>query len=130
METARPDVLDPAAQPRRVVELLADGRVLLVVHALAGDCLRYRELERRVDGMPQRALTQTLQTLMRYGLAERTQDGDGYRLTALGESLRAEVVDPLCAWAVDHAEDVRARRESSARRPARSGGGGCAPPAS
>jgi DNA-binding HxlR family transcriptional regulator len=124
MATARPNVLDPASGSRRVIELLSDSWSVLVIYALSDQRLRYREIEGRVGGISQRMLTQTLRTLLRHGLVETADDGDGYRLTHLGRSLLDEVLDPLCRWAQAHHNDLQPApvRHMS--------GGGCLRPSS
>ena len=122
MATVRPNVLDPACGSRRVVDMLADTWLVLVIYALDDQRLRYREIEQRVGGISQRMLTQTLRNLMRHRLIETADDGDGYRLTPIGRSLRDEVLNPLCSWAQDHIDDVQPTPPRS------TSGGGCLPP--
>jgi DNA-binding HxlR family transcriptional regulator len=107
MSTGRRDVLDPACDSRRVLDLLADTTTVLVIHALGDQRLRYRQIEQRVGGISQDRLTGTLRTLIRHRLIEAAPDGDGYQLTALGRPLLAEVVEPLCTWVETHVDDVR-----------------------
>jgi DNA-binding HxlR family transcriptional regulator len=94
---------------------------VLVVSVLGDRRLRYGDIEQRVGGISQQALTGTLRMLARHRLVEVLPDGDGYQLTALGRSLLDDVVGPLSAWAQAHADEVRAPAP-------RSSGGGCAPP--
>jgi DNA-binding HxlR family transcriptional regulator len=124
MSTDGRNVLDPACDSRRVLDLLADTATVLVIHALGDQRLRYGQLEQRVGGIPQGRLTGTLRTLMRHRLVETVPDGDGYKLTALGGSLLEEVLEPLCTWAETHVDDVRPPA------PRAFAGGGCAPPTS
>lgn len=124
MTTGRPDVLDPACGSRGVVDMLADTSTMLVIYALGDRRLRYGQIEQRVGGISQQALTGTLHKLTRHRLVEAAADGDGYQLTALGRSLLDAVLEPLCTWAQAHVDDVR----PPAPRPA--AGGGCARPSS
>jgi DNA-binding HxlR family transcriptional regulator len=115
-----PDVFDPVGGSRPVIEMLADPWLVLVIYALGDRQLRFRQIEQRVDGISQKVLMQTLRKTTRHRLVEAVPDGDGYRLTDLGQALLEEVVAPLCTWAQDHVEHVQPRPRAS--------GGGCAPP--
>jgi DNA-binding HxlR family transcriptional regulator len=72
---------------------------------------RFNEIKRRLDGVTQRVLTQTLRRLERDGLVERrvlptSPVGVEYRLTELGESLR-EPFGRLYDWTVTHSGVIR-----------------------
>jgi DNA-binding HxlR family transcriptional regulator len=72
---------------------------------------RFNDIKRRLQGVTQRVLTQTLRKLERDGLVERrvlptSPVGVEYSITPLGESLR----DPfgrLYDWTVSHAAEIR-----------------------
>jgi DNA-binding HxlR family transcriptional regulator len=72
---------------------------------------RFNEIKRRLDGVTQRVLTQTLRRLERDGMIERrvlptSPVGVEYRITPLGESLR-EPFGRLYDWTVARAEEIR-----------------------
>ena len=78
--------------------------------------MRYSELARRLAGVSQKMLTQTLRTLERDGLVTRTVVATvpvtvTYELTELGRSLQ-EVIVGVKAWAETHMESVLAARAS------------------
>jgi DNA-binding HxlR family transcriptional regulator len=88
---------------RQLVDTLGDKWVTLVLCALADGPRRYTELARRIAGVSQKMLTQTLRTLERDGFVTRQVTPSvpvrvDYSLTALGASLMP-VVAQIKAWA-------------------------------
>jgi DNA-binding HxlR family transcriptional regulator len=93
---------------RQVLDRLADKWVTLVLCALGdnGSPMRYSEIARRIAGVSQKMLTQTLRTLERDGLITRTVTPTvpvtvDYALTGLGSSL-LEIVRQLKNWSDTH----------------------------
>jgi DNA-binding HxlR family transcriptional regulator len=81
---------------------------------------RFNELKRRLEGVTQRVLTQTLRRLERNGLVVRTvlptsPVGVEYSLTPLGHSLR-EPFGHLYAWTLEHAPEIQAHQTEYDRR--------------
>jgi DNA-binding HxlR family transcriptional regulator len=77
--------------------------------------MRYSELSRRLAGVSQKMLTQTLRSLERDGLLTRTVTPTvpvtvTYELTNLGVSLQ-HVMLGLKEWAEGHVGEVLANRE-------------------
>jgi DNA-binding HxlR family transcriptional regulator len=77
--------------------------------------MRYSELSRRLAGVSQKMLTQTLRSLERDGLLTRTVTPTvpvtvTYELTNLGLSLQ-DVMHGIKAWAETHMDDVLANDE-------------------
>ncbi|AII04096.1 MULTISPECIES: winged helix-turn-helix transcriptional regulator [Rhodococcus] len=113
---------------RRLLDRISDKWVTLVLAALGGDgphsgqdCvgeprrMRYSELSRRLAGVSQKMLTQTLRSLERDGLLTRTVTPTvpvtvTYELTDLGISLHA-VMRGIKGWAEAHMDEVLANRE-------------------
>ncbi|CRK56454.1 Transcriptional regulator, HxlR family [Alloactinosynnema sp. L-07] len=102
---------------RHVLDRLADKWVTLVLCALGdhGSAMRYSELSRRVAGVSQKMLTQTLRALERDGLVCRTVTPTvpvtvDYDLTPLGASLLA-IVRGLKRWADTHVDQILTSRE-------------------
>jgi DNA-binding HxlR family transcriptional regulator len=78
--------------------------------------MRYSELSRRLAGVSQKMLTQTLRSLERDGLVTRTVTPTvpvtvTYELTDLGLDLQ-RVMCALKAWAEEHIGDVLTHREN------------------
>ncbi len=122
METIRWDVLKARCPTRQVLARIADKWTMLVVTALEGEeALRFSELRRRIEGISQKMLTQTLRALERDGLVERTVYPTvpvtvEYRLTPLGQSL-TDAVDAIRDWAYANMPDIdKARDRFDSRR--------------
>ena len=99
---------------RRMLDRIGDRWTVLVVGTLADGPLRFGELARRIDGISQKMLTQTLRGLERDGLVERTLYPQvpprvEYELTAAGHTLR-EPLKALEEWAATHMAAVMAAR--------------------
>jgi len=113
MDTASSRPPAPATQTpcpsQAVLEVLANKWTTLVLCALESGELRFGELRRRVQGVTQKMLTQTLRTLERDGLVTRTvyptRHKRRYRLTELGLSA-AGLHDKIVAWAVEHSTEI------------------------
>ena len=100
---------------RTVLELLSDKWTLLMICALSGGPRRFGELRRRLDGITQKMLSQTLRSLERDGLVTRTvyattPPSVEYALTELGASA-TKLLDDIRDWAESHVWEVVAARE-------------------
>ena len=114
---------------RQLLDRISDKWVALILAALGSDgphrpgddcvgeprSMRYSELSRRLAGVSQKMLTQTLRSLERDGLLTRTVTPTvpvtvTYELTDLGHSLH-HVMRGLKAWAEAHMDAVLANRE-------------------
>jgi DNA-binding HxlR family transcriptional regulator len=114
---------------RQLLARISDKWVALVLAALGSDgphpgedCggeprpMRYSELARRLAGVSQKMLTQTLRSLERDGLLTRTVTPTvpvtvTYELTELGGSLQ-QVMCGIKLWAESHMDEVIAHRET------------------
>lgn len=99
---------------RALLDRLSNKWVSLVLVALSAGPMRYRQLHRRIDGVSQKMLTQTLRTMARDGLLTRTVTPTvplrtDYELTALGRSL-LPLMAAIKAWAETHIEAVEQAR--------------------
>ncbi|BCK53312.1 winged helix-turn-helix transcriptional regulator [Nocardia wallacei] len=102
---------------REILAVLADKWVLLVLGVLRdeGGPIRFNDLRRRLDGITQKMLTQTLRTLEREGLVRRSvyptvPPRVEYSLTDLGTDL-GRVTHLLGAWTVEHKDEILSARE-------------------
>ncbi len=101
---------------RDILSRVGDKWSLLVIGLLDDRSLRFTELQRRVDGISHRMLTQTLRNLERDGLVSRTSYPEipprvEYAATALGRSL-AEPVLGLVGWAAANHEQITTARDT------------------
>ncbi len=118
-----PNVFDPRCGSQRVLDLIANRWTALVIYALAGGTQRYSELQRKIGGVSQKMLTQTLRKLEQEGLVERrvypvVPPKVEYSLTPLGRTL-TEPLRAICKWAEKHLpelERVRGVANTRARR--------------
>ena len=118
---------------RQLLDRISDKWVALVLAALGSDgprpgdarvgeprAMRYSELSRRLAGVSQKMLTQTLRSLERDGLVTRTLTPTvpvtvSYELTDLGLSLH-HVMRAIVEWAEAHMDQVLgSRKEYDAR---------------
>ncbi len=107
------DPYDRNCPSRRLLDRIGDRWTVLIVGILAEEGpIRFGELARRVDGISQKMLTQTLRSLERDGLVRRTLYPQvpprvEYELTDSGTSLRGPL-RALEEWAVEHMGPVSA----------------------
>jgi DNA-binding HxlR family transcriptional regulator len=97
-EPLRPNLYSSACPSRGILDLIVSKWALLLLCVLRDGATRTGELRRRVQGVSQKMLTQTLRDLERNGIVERIDYGEvpprvEYRLTRLGHSLSALMKD-------------------------------------
>jgi DNA-binding HxlR family transcriptional regulator len=103
-----------------VLDLIANRWTALVIYALAGGTQRYSALQRKIGGVSQKMLTQTLRKLERDGLVERrvypvVPPKVEYSLTPLGRTLTGPL-RAICRWAEGHLPELeRARTLANSR---------------
>ena len=109
------DAFLAACPSRQLLARISDKWVALILAALGSvGPMRYSELSRRLAGVSQKMLTQTLRSLERDGLLTRTVTPTvpvtvTYELTGLGLSLQ-DVMHGLKDWAEAHMDEVLAHR--------------------
>lgn len=105
---------DPSCPVRGILDRIGDKWTALVISHLAEGPLRFSELKRRIGGISQRMLTQTVRGLERDGILLRTLYPSipprvDYSLTPLGESLLGPV-QALVGWAIDRRAEIATAR--------------------
>lgn len=108
------DVFSADCPTRLVLDRISDKWSTLILVLLAERPHRFGELRRRIDGISQKMLTQTLRSLERDGLVNREAFATvpvtvEYSLTSLGSTLVAPV-SAIRDWAEQHIEEVLAAR--------------------
>jgi len=121
------DAFSASCPARAILASVANKWTVLVLSVLTEDTTRFNELRRRVQGVTQKVLTQTLRDLERLGLVSRRIYAEvpprvEYSLTPLGHSL-VRVLDDIKAWTETHAPEVmqaqqRFDRQAERRRTA------------
>jgi DNA-binding HxlR family transcriptional regulator len=115
---------------RQLLDRISDKWVALILAALGSDgphhpgaglvveprSMRYSELSRRLAGVSQKMLTQTLRSLERDGLVTRSVTPTvpvtvAYELTGLGISLQ-HMMTAVKAWAESHMDEVLTHRDA------------------
>lgn len=110
--------------PSRVIlDQIADKWSVLVLAALCSEPLRFNALKRQLEGITQKALSQTLRRLERNGIVERRVIASApvaveYRITPLGRTLEAPF-HALHQWTLQHHHKIeKARSVYDARQQA------------
>ncbi len=109
------DVYDSTCSARDALELIASKWAMLILPALAQGPMRTAQLRRKIGGISQKVLTQTLRALERNGLIVRTEMPARrrhveYRLSRLGLSLSGALA-VLDRWAERHFPELDLARE-------------------
>lgn len=112
------DVYSPKCPTRQVLDHIAGKWTVLVIDSLLDQgTMRYTELSRRIGGVSQKMLTQTLRSLETDGFLTRTVHPTipprvEYELTDLGRSL-AEPIAALRRWTESHINDIERARAAA-----------------
>src|SRR5215471_17282192 len=111
---AKPDVRGRALESRDAIELLSNKWRIAVLHLLSPGPLRTSELQRGLERVSSKVLTQTLRGMERDGLVERMVFSVAelrveYRLTDMGRSVLVPLRE-LCLWARANRERCDAAR--------------------
>ncbi|WP_433510624.1 winged helix-turn-helix transcriptional regulator [Nonomuraea sp. CA-143628] len=109
------DVFSRKCTSRSVLETITGRWAILALVALYEGPYRFNALRRRVDGVSEKMLSQTLQTLERDGMVLRVAEHTipprvEYSLTSMGREA-AERLIPLITWLEDRMPDVVTARE-------------------
>ena len=96
---------------RVLLDQITDKWSILILAALCPRPMRFNEIRRSLDGITQKALTQSLRRLERSGILARkvipsSQVAVEYSVTPLGRTLEMPF-QALYGWTVDHAAAVR-----------------------
>jgi DNA-binding HxlR family transcriptional regulator len=110
------DVFNAGCPSRAILELLAEKWALLLIHTLADGPARTAELRRRIGGISEKMLIQTLRRLERHGFVARHAYPEVpprvvYELTPLGASL-SEPITALDRWVERSIEAIAAARRA------------------
>jgi DNA-binding HxlR family transcriptional regulator len=118
----KPDPLAQDCPSRDMLDLIGDRWSLLILLVVGQGTHRNGEMKRRVGGISQKMLTQTLRALEANGLIERhdfqtVPPHVEYHLTELGASLQ-QAMTPLFGWIEREFAAVLAARAEFAERTA------------
>jgi len=110
-----PNVYSADCPTRLILDRVGDKWAVLLLGLLTEAPCRFNELRRRVGGISQKMLSQTLKSLERDGLVRRDVIPTvpvtvEYSITQLGTTL-ADAVEPLRQWAESHLTEVQAAQQ-------------------
>ncbi|WP_246832872.1 MULTISPECIES: helix-turn-helix domain-containing protein [unclassified Thalassospira] len=99
---------------RKLFDQIADKWSMMVLTVLDGGPMRFNAIRRQLEGITQKALTQTLRRLERNGLVERQVIASSpvavqYEVTTLGRQLK-EPFKALYKWTIDNMDTVEQAR--------------------
>ena len=102
MRSPPADVFNSQCPSRAVLNHVTSKWGVLVLIALAGQMHRFSELRRKVGGVSEKMLAQTLTTLEEDGFVQRTAYPEvpprvEYRLTSMGREVAARI-EGLVGW--------------------------------
>ncbi|HEY4388750.1 MAG TPA: helix-turn-helix domain-containing protein [Ktedonobacteraceae bacterium] len=105
---------------RQVLELIADKWTALIFALLEKRPTRFNELQRAIEGISHKMLTQTLRNLEQRGIVERkimptVPPAVEYSLSPLGATL-IPLMAALRQWAEEHMEEVEQAEQAYEER--------------
>jgi DNA-binding HxlR family transcriptional regulator len=105
---------------RLLFDQIADKWSMMILTVLDAGPMRFNAIKRRLEGVTQKALTQSLRRLERNGLLARrvitaSPVAVEYEITALGRTLQVPF-KALYGWTVDYLPDVEQARQAFDRR--------------
>ena len=97
-----PEVFTLNCTTQQVLDIIGNKWSVIIIYCLAYQTRRYKQLERKIEGISQKVLTQTLRKLEKNGLVVRkvypvVPPQVEYSLTPLGETL-IEPLTLLAEW--------------------------------
>jgi DNA-binding HxlR family transcriptional regulator len=109
------DAFRQACPSHTVLDVLANKWTHLIICALLSGAARFGELSRKIEGITPKMLAQTLRTLERDGLIQRTffpviPPRVEYQLTDLGQEL-VGLLNAILRWSERHVPEILKARE-------------------
>ena len=114
LPTSPPQVFKAGCASRLILDQIADKWSVLILAALCDQPMRFNALKRRLEGVTQKALTQSLRRLERNGIVARrvvpvSPVAVEYQITPLGKTLE-QPFGALYAWTLGHLAEVEQAR--------------------
>ena len=112
----QPELFTLNCPTQHILDAIADKWSVIILYCLAYSPKRYNEIQRRIEGISQKVLTQSLRKLERHGLVERRVLSENppasveYALTSLGETLMEPLL-AIASWLREHFSEVAASRD-------------------
>jgi DNA-binding HxlR family transcriptional regulator len=110
-----PEVFTLECPTQKVFDILCNKWSLIILYCLSFGTKRHNQLQKQIEGISQKMLTQTLRHLERHGLVARkvfpvVPPRVEYSLTALGATL-IEPLAYLCEWSENNIEELEIARD-------------------
>ena len=101
----------PSCPVAKTVELIGNKWKLLILRELLKETKRFGELNKAVEGISQKVLTDNLKKMEADGIVERIVYPEvpprvEYKLTTLGESLRM-IIDEMNRWGETYLKEIK-----------------------
>ena len=110
-----PEIFTLECPIQQVLDIICNKWSVIILYCLSSETKRYNQLQKQIEGISQKMLTQSLRNLERHGLVERkvypaVPPRVEYSLTPLGKTL-IEPLAPLAQWSQIHIAEVKAARD-------------------
>jgi len=120
MSYTQDDAVKTIAIVRPVLEQITHKWCILILTFLCEEPKRFSALKRELDGITQKALTETLRRLEKNGLVDRSVTTASpisvtYSITPLGRTLQGPYLS-LLNWAMEHRDDLQSVDSSSEKK--------------
>lgn len=104
----------PACPVATTVQLIGNKWKLLIIRNLMMRSWRFNELQRSLEGISQKVLTDSLRAMEKDGIVTRTVYPEApprveYALSGLGESMRP-ILDSMAQWGSEYQQRVRGEK--------------------
>ena len=111
-----PEIFTLNCPTQKVLDIISNKWSVIVIYCLAYQTRRYKQLERKIEGISQKVLTQTLRRLEKNGLVKRkvypvVPPQVEYSLTPLGETI-VEPLSLLAEWSEQNMAEIEKYRNS------------------
>ena len=111
-----PEIFTLNCPTQQVLDIIGNKWSVIIIYCLAYKPRRYKQLERKIEGISQKVLTQTLRRLESNGLVNRkvypvVPPQVEYSLTSLGETIIEPLVE-LAEWSENNFSAIEIAREN------------------
>ncbi len=111
-----PEIFTLNCPTQQVLDIIGNKWSVIIIYCLAYKPRRYKQLERKIEGISQKVLTQTLRRLESNGLVKRkvypvVPPQVEYSLTSLGETI-IEPLASLAEWSENNFPAIEIAREN------------------
>ncbi len=125
-QVRRGELLNADCPSREVLKRVTSRWGVLVLIALSNETLRFSALRRKIGGVSEKMLAQTLQNLEEDGFVERiaypvVPPHVEYKLTQLGKEIQVQI-EGLTVWLEDNLHRIMEQRQQPSEMPSAAAG--------